>query len=237
MTTRVGLLKTSLVDYPGEVAATVFTAGCNLRCPYCHNPELVSHAPPDTFIDLRQALDYLRKRRGVLGGVCITGGEPLLQPWLGDVIVEIRGLGLKVKLDTNGLLPDRLAELNVDYLAVDLKLAPERYRTLGGTQDAPARLKETIDWAHGNGIALEFRTTVVPRLVTADDILAIAALLRPGDRLTLAAFRPNVTLDPAYGSIPAPEPAMMEAFRELALEAGLQCEVRDHRTGSGRELR
>ena len=229
MNALLGLVKSSFIDYPGEIAATMFTAGCNLRCPYCHNPELVDSQPPVDFLPLSEIVRFLERRRDHIGAVCITGGEPLLQPWLPELISTVRDLGLKVKLDTNGLLPDRLPGLKLDYLAVDLKLSPAHYQLLGRAAGAQGKLGCTMEWARRSVPFVEYRTTVVPGLVESSDIEAIVSLLRPGERLTLAAFRPGRTLDPTYRSIPAPEPAMMEAYRQLARAAGLLCEVRDHR--------
>ena len=128
---RLGLLKTSLIDFPGEVAAVVFTAGCNLRCPYCHNPRLVPGPPPEDFLTRDAVFDALASRAGVLTGVCVTGGEPLVHDGLADLLDAVRGLGLTVKMETNGRLPERLEAVSVDFVALDLKLAPERYGELG----------------------------------------------------------------------------------------------------------
>lgn len=129
---RVGLLKTTLADFPGEVAATVFTPGCNLRCGFCHNPEFIS--PPYAYglLSLEEVKRYLEKRANLLGGVCITGGEPLLHEDLYDFVFFIKKLGLKVKLDTNGTFPDRIDTGAVDYLAMDVKTVPAKYGLLGG---------------------------------------------------------------------------------------------------------
>ena len=130
---NLGLVKTSLIDFPGEVAAVVFSFGCNLRCPFCHNPTLVNGSHPEDFISRGEILSFLKKRRNVLGGVCITGGEPLLHSDLVLLITEIKALGLKVKLDTNGTVPDRLREVKADYVAIDFKTSPEKYGLLIGT--------------------------------------------------------------------------------------------------------
>ena len=124
------MLKTTLLDFPGEVAAAVFTPGCNLRCPYCHNPELVRPPFPDEMISLEKLGVFLEKRASLLGGVCITGGEPLLHDNIGDLVSLIRSHGLKVKLDTNGTFPERLARIDADYIAMDLKTDPEKYHRL-----------------------------------------------------------------------------------------------------------
>jgi pyruvate formate lyase activating enzyme len=226
---KVGLVKTSLVDFPGEIAATLFTTGCNLRCPYCHNPELAVGRVPDDFLPIADVLRFLERRAGVLTGVCITGGEPLLHEWVPELVDEIHRLGLRVKLDTNGLLPRRLATVSPDYVAVDLKLAPSRYDTLGAGARAANGLAETVAHLHAAGVPTEYRTTVVPGLVNRDDIRSIVAMLSNNDRFILAAFRPGTTLDPAYEALSGPTAAMLEEYRKIALEAGVECTIRAHR--------
>ena len=127
---KLGFIKTSLLDFPGQVSAVIFTPSCNLRCPYCHNPELVSGSLPPDLIQKETVLQHLEKRKSILGGVCITGGEPLLHPELPDLIESIHSLGLKVKVDTNGTRPDKLPPLKADYLAMDIKTDPKKYPLL-----------------------------------------------------------------------------------------------------------
>ena len=228
-----GLLKTTLVDYPGMVAATVFTAGCNLRCPYCHNPELVPGPSPDDFLPADEILAFLERRRKVLGGVCVTGGEPLLHLWLPEFAERVRDLGLKVKLDTNGLLPDRIAAVQANYIAMDIKTAPDRYSQLGDvTGDVETRVRESLAVIRATTKEYEFRTTVVDPIVNEDDIRAIVTLLEPGERFTLAAFRPGKTLDPAFTDADAPTSALLARYAEIARERGLDVRVREHRVGS-----
>lgn len=223
---RLGLLKTSLIDYPGEVAAVVFTAGCNLRCPYCHNPRLVAGPAPDDFRPRESVLGVLDERAAVLTGVCVTGGEPLIHDDLGDLVRAIRDRGLKVKLDTNGMLPDRLARADVDFVALDLKLAPRRYRELGAPADAPARLADAIAATRAAAPRYEFRTTVVPGLVDPGDVAEIAALLAPGETLVLAPFRPGETLDPRLATTEPPTDELLDRCVEAAARAGVGCRVR-----------
>jgi pyruvate formate lyase activating enzyme len=222
---RLGLQKSTLVDYPGEVAATLFTNGCNLSCPYCHNPELVTGPPPGDFLERREILAYLRRRRGVLGAVCITGGEPTLHTDLAELIAEIREIGLKVKVDTNGTLPDRLPPLGADYYAMDLKAAPTHYDRVGLAQ-AGDRLRRSIAWIRESGADYEFRTTVVPGIVSDDDVDEICQILEPGDRYTLAQYRPAVTLEEAFRSV-GPYPIdVLEAMKERCAARGIRAHVR-----------
>src|SRR6056297_47161 len=215
---RMALQKTTLLDYPGEVAATLFTPGCNLRCPYCHNPELVTPPFPDDLLSRGEILSFLKKRAGVLGGVCVTGGEPLLHPDLPELADEIHGLGLKVKIDTNGTMPERIEAIlpKVDYVAMDVKTAPRRYGELGmnaaGAEEPAGRsgettadaadaaaepIKRSIRTIIESGIEHEFRTTCLPGLVKEEDIREITEAIQGAAAYYLVQFRPAVTLDPA----------------------------------------
>ncbi len=220
-----GLLKSTLVDYPGEVAATLFTNGCNLSCPYCHNPELVSGPAPYDFLTREQVMAYLLRRRGVLGGVCITGGEPTLHADLPELITEIHELGLKVKVDTNGTLPERIAELDADYFAMDVKVSPAHYDRVGMT-GAGDRLRRSMEIIRASGAEYEFRTTVVPGIVFDEDVDEICESLAPGDTYTLAQYRPLITLDPAFESIGPYPLATLEAMRDRCAARGIDAHVR-----------
>ena len=189
-----GLQKLTLLDFPGKVACTVFTGGCNLRCPFCHNASLVSggQAEPEE-IPPEELLAFLKKRRGLLDGVCVTGGEPLLHPELPDFLRLLRSLGYAVKLDTNGCFPDRLREVVsqglADYVAMDVKNSPERYaETVGvpGFDFAPVR--RSMDFLLGGPADYEFRTTVVKGLHTAESIRGAAQAIRGAKRYYLQKF-------------------------------------------------
>lgn len=175
-----GYQKVTLLDFPGKVAATLFTGGCNLRCPFCHNGGLVK-TPAAYPNALDEVLAYLQSRRGILEGVCITGGEPLLQPDLVSFIQKVKEMGYAVKLDTNGALPVRLqAVLDtglVDYVAMDIKSSPTGYAKATGCDvdfDTFARSMEIIQ---NSGIPFEFRTTAVKGLHTVGDFAAIAEII------------------------------------------------------------
>lgn len=171
-----GFDKTSLLNYPGHVAATVFTGGCNMRCPYCHNSELVLDPPADMKIPEEEVLAHLKKRSNVLSGLCITGGEPTLQPDLRDFIIKVRALGYKIKLDTNGLKPDTLKGLLdeglLDYVAMDIKAGRENYKNVTQVSDTSA-ISESVSILSGSGIDHELRTTVVKGLHTEADFYDI----------------------------------------------------------------
>ena len=174
-----GLQKLTLLDFPGTVACTVFTVGCNLRCPFCHNPALVFNPPEDMRMSEEDFFAFLKKRQGILDGVAITGGEPLLHSDIGEFIAKIKSMGYKVKLDTNGTFPDRLekilAEGNVDYVAMDLKNTFDKYAETVGISNFDVELiKRSIRLIQESGVAHEFRTTVVAPLHEADDFEKIA---------------------------------------------------------------
>ena len=187
-----GLQKMTLLDYPGKVACTVFLGGCDLRCPFCHNGELVEGEAPAA-LDDGELTAFLKKRQGLLDGVCVTGGEPLLRPELEGLLGRIKELGFPVKLDTNGCDPARLAEiLNqglVDYVAMDVKNAPARYaETVGIPGFNPAPVEESIRLLRKSTVDYEFRTTLVRELHRPEDLDAIAAWLAGAPRYYLQNF-------------------------------------------------
>lgn len=175
-----GFQKLTLLDFPGRTACTVFTGGCNLRCPFCHNADLVRTPMAQTNLT-DTVLTYLERRRGILDGVCITGGEPLLQPDLEGFLRQVKAMGYAIKLDTNGSLPERLAALLdtglVDYVAMDVKSSPAGYAAAAGTDTEVAVYDRSIRLLEASGIPHEFRTTAVGGLHTPEDFAAIGAWL------------------------------------------------------------
>ena len=175
-----GYQKLTLLDYPGHVAATLFLGGCNLRCPFCHNAGLVRTPTAEQNAE-DEVLRYLAGRRGILDGVCVTGGEPLLHPDLPELLQKIKALGYLIKLDTNGSLPHRLESVLsaglVDMVAMDVKHAPDRYPLATGSELPFEPFSESMDILRRSGLPFEFRTTVVRGIHTKEDILAIAALV------------------------------------------------------------
>ncbi|MBN2538411.1 MAG: anaerobic ribonucleoside-triphosphate reductase activating protein, partial [Deltaproteobacteria bacterium] len=162
--------KFSLIDYPGRICATIFTQGCNFRCPYCHNPELVEPSLFRRTIIDDEVFSFLDKRRGKLDAVNITGGEPTLQPDLIECIKIIRSMGYMVKIDTNGSFPEVLRKLIddnlLDYIAMDVKAPPEKYGEVTGSSIAVDNIAESIHLIMDSGIDYEFRTTIVKSLLT-----------------------------------------------------------------------
>jgi len=188
-----GLQKLTLLDYPGKVACTVFTGGCNLRCPFCHNASLVVEPKNYEILSEVDFFTFLNKRRGILDGVCVTGGEPLLQLDLADFLKRIKALGYLVKLDTNGSFPDQLKALAaqglIDYVAMDVKSSPERYAEAVGMPDFYlSKVRESIDFLLTGSMDYEFRTTVVKGLHNADILRDTAKVIVGAKRYFLQKF-------------------------------------------------
>ena len=170
-----GIQKLTLLDFPDRTACTVFTGGCNMRCPFCHNASLVLRPCENPAYFEEEIYAFLKKRQGILDGVAITGGEPLLQHGLREFILQVRELGFAVKLDTNGSYPDRLAALMdeglLDYVAMDVKNSREKYaQTVGIKNFDTASIEQSIALLRSSGVPFELRTTVVKELHSAEDI-------------------------------------------------------------------
>ncbi|HOC29367.1 MAG TPA: radical SAM protein [Treponemataceae bacterium] len=243
----VGLQKTSLVNFPGRVAAAVFLPGCNLRCPFCHNGELVrasvvtgpkpvqdgEETDRNAYIELDEVLAHLEKRSKVLGGLAISGGEPLLSSALPTLIHKAREQGLAVKIDTNGTLFERLRsiladpDLRPDMIAIDVKTSPERYGELAVEESAGhhlgSELLKTLDLLEretsepeGRALRVEYRTVLVPGLVGESEIRRIATLLPRNADWKLAQFIPGTCLDPAWNERECYPPSQLDALVGLA---------------------
>ncbi len=224
------LVKFSIIDYPDKIASLLFTGGCNMRCPFCQNPELV--ATPQALPDIlpEQVLRFLEQRRGLVDGVVISGGEPTLQPDLPEWLRQIKALGFAVKLDTNGYLPDVLAALLtdrlVDYVAMDIKSTLAKYSLAAGVPVRTDLITESIALLLRGDVDYEFRTTVLPDLLTPDDIPALAELLHSARRYYLQQFRADATLDPTWqAKVPYPIATLQEMARALCA-LGIPTEVR-----------
>ena len=217
-----GLQKMTLLDFPEHVACTVFLGGCDLRCPYCHNYELAT-GKVSPVMEEEELLAFLAKRKGLLDGVAITGGEPCLHRDLPDFIARIRALGFAVKLDTNGTHPDILREVLekglVDYVAMDVKNSPARYALTAGLTEKetdensePAfvsAVRESIRILMESGVDYEFRTTVVEELHREEDFEEIGALIKGAKRYFLQCFTDRDTVP--YAGLSAPSKAKLEA--------------------------
>ncbi len=197
-----GFQKFSLIDYPGKLSCIVFTQGCNFRCPYCHNPELI----PFTLgrVEEKTVLSFLEKRKEKIDAVVITGGEPTMQQGLLKFIQKIRGRGYLIKLDTNGSNPKMLETIInhslVDYIAMDIKAPLEKYNVITHSLVCSERIRESIGLIMHSGIKYEFRTTVVKSQLSKKDILSIGKLIEGAELYILQKFIPSKTLDPNFSN-------------------------------------
>lgn len=197
-----GYQKLTLIDFPGKIAATVFTVGCSFRCPFCHNPELVLGAGRGLFTQKaseKEFFEFLKKRKGKLEGVCITGGEPTIQPDLVDFIRKVRKIGYLVKLDTNGTRPDVLKKVIdaklVDFIAMDIKNQLRKYDLATAVKFDKERIKLSVKLIMNSRIPYEFRTTVVPGIHSKKDFLEIAQWIKGANSYWLQEYREMRILD------------------------------------------
>ncbi|MBQ2827609.1 MAG: anaerobic ribonucleoside-triphosphate reductase activating protein [Clostridia bacterium] len=189
----IGLQKMTVLDFPGRVACIVFTFGCNFRCPFCHNASLVL-GEGDSDITEEEFFSYLQKRKGILDGVCVTGGEPLLQKDIEVFLGKIKALGYEIKLDTNGMFPDKLKEIVnaglVDYVAMDIKNSPEYYAVTVGKEEIDfEKIKESVDFLINEAsVDYEFRTTVVAEFHTESAFEEIGKFIKGAKKYYLQGF-------------------------------------------------
>jgi len=197
-----GLQKFSLIDYPGKTCAVVFTVGCNFRCPYCHNPELVSLGEDTNILEEQEILEFLEKRKDKLDAVVITGGEPTLHKDLLEFIKKLKNMGFLVKLDSNGTCPDllqkALEEKLVDYIAMDIKAPLDKYEKVAIVPVNIEDIKKSIEILKNSEIDYEFRTTVVESMLSKKDILEIGDTISGAKRYYLQKFVPTKVNDEAY---------------------------------------
>ena len=224
-----GLNKTTLLEYPEHVAATVFTGGCNFCCPFCHNGDLVLHPGECPVISEEEVIAFLKKRKNMLCGVCITGGEPTLQPDLAEFIRKIKELGLLVKLDTNGYRPGvlqgLLKEKLLDYVAMDLKNSREKYALTVGKPDLEIeKLEESVDLLLHSGIVYEFRTTVVKGLHEEEDFAKMEQWIEGAEAYYLQSYRDNENvIKKGYSAFEKEE---LESFLQLVKPYVKKAELR-----------
>lgn len=217
-----GLQKTSLIDYPNFIVSIIFTQGCNFNCPYCHNSSLIprvndeaSYMPPDYLFN------FLNKRKGLIDGVSITGGEPTLQADLIDLVKKIKDLDLKIKIDTNGTNPmiinKLIREELIDYIAMDIKAPLEKYPIVAGIKSNKliTKIKESITLIMKSNIDYEFRTTVVPGLIEEKDFEKIGKLIKGAKIYYIQNFRNNNTLGPTYREKSSFPPSILKKFKDI----------------------
>ena len=209
-----GLQKMTLLDFPGRVACTVFLGGCDFRCPFCHNFELVDGTAPAVMGE-EELLAFLQRRRGLLDGVAITGGEPCLHPGLPQLMRDIRALGFAVKLDTNGYHPALLGEILgeglADYVAMDIKNSPDKYAQTAGLDSLDlAPIRESVSLLMASGVDYEFRTTVVREFHEAENFRAIGKWIQGAPKYFLQAFTDRETVP--FGNLNPPTSEEMRTY-------------------------
>lgn len=226
-----GFIKNSFVDYPGKVAATVFTGGCNFSCPFCHNGELVKSPGKMKTIPTWEIMDFLEKRKGLIDGVVITGGEPTIYPGLRDFILKVREKGYLVKLDSNGhepLVLEKLIKENlIDYIAMDIKNSPEKYaETAGLAQIDITRIIKSVDIIKNSGVNYEFRTTVMKEFHNKEDMLRIKDWLAGSKKYVLQNYHPmeGQVEDKMFTPFSQEE---LEEFKEILLVNIEKVEIRN----------
>lgn len=222
-----GLQKFTLLDYPGKISAVIFTMGCNFRCPFCHNPELVNPKEIDYENKLKEddILEFLNSRKGDLDGICITGGEPTLQLGLTKFIKKVKEMGFLVKIDTNGSHPNVIKNLIenelVDYVAMDIKTVPKKYGILTNEKDIIEKIEKSINIIVNSKTELELRTTVVPGIIDTDDFNKIIKWMNGINqkvfsklsRYSIQNFRPGKTLNDDFGNV---KPYSKEELEKMA---------------------
>lgn len=197
-----GVQKLSLVDYPGKTSAVLFTIGCNMRCGYCHNPELVLPERYTDTIPVDEIMEFLSRRVGKLEGVVVTGGEPTMHEDLPELFIKIKQLGFSTKLDTNGTHPDMMRDLYrdhlIDYVAMDVKGTPSTYQEIVAYPVDMNALLDSIKLIKHSGVDYEFRTTVVKSQISFDDFDEIGQMVQGAHRFALQKFRSGRTLNPRF---------------------------------------
>lgn len=213
----VGMIPSGMLDWPGRIAATVFVAGCTMRCPYCHNPEIVTGRASHG-LRFEDVVHHLAEKRGWIDGIVVTGGEPTADAALIPMLEELKAISVPVKLDTNGSLPDVVEEILgrnlVEFVALDIKAAPHRYDQVTGLSGSWNRVERSLHAILGSGVEHELRTTCYPLAVTLADLDSVATAVVGGRRLVLQQFRQARTLDPAASSV---RPYAPEALRSAAV--------------------
>ena len=223
-----GLQKLTLLDFPGKTACTVFLAGCDMRCPFCHNSELID-GTAEVIMDEKDLLKFLNTRQGLLDGVAFTGGEPLMRKDLPELMREIKKLGYTIKLDTNGQHPDALKPLIeehlIDYIAMDVKNSPEKYPETSGFVNVNLdKIKESINIIMNSGVDYEFRTTVVNELHDESSFEGIGKLISGASKYFLQAFIDRDSV--AFSGFTSPSKEQLEKYASIAMKYVQNVEIR-----------
>jgi pyruvate formate lyase activating enzyme len=225
-----GFQRFSLIDYPGKICATIFTQGCNFRCPYCHNPELVNARRSQHLIPEEDVFSFLEKRRNKLDAVVITGGEPILQADLLEFLEKIKTMGYLTKLDTNGSDPRVIEKIIdrrlADYLAMDVKAPLEKYQEITNSNIDCDEIKQSIRLIMHSGIDYEFRTTIVTSQLSEENILEIGKLIRGAKLYILQKFVPSKVVDPKFLNELTFSDGKLKALQNTLKDLVVQCVVR-----------
>jgi pyruvate formate lyase activating enzyme len=225
-----GIHKTSLIDYPGRISSVIFTGGCNLRCGYCHNPELACNSCELERFSNEETLGMLEKRRGLIDGITVSGGEPTISKNITTFMSSLKGLDLAVKLDTNGLNPSVVRNLArdglVDYVAIDIKTAPEKYEFVTGTRVDFDSIVETVNAVRDAGVEYELRTTCIPYYVTLEDFKSIRLAVGEVKRYYLQQFVNEVTMDASLGRVRPYPVSVLQGFKKYVDSFAEICEIR-----------
>jgi len=225
-----GWQKTSFIDFPGMISTVLFLSGCNMRCPYCHNPGIID----GTFepVRLDAVMEYAVRRRGVIEGAVIIGGEPSIHSELKSLCGSLKALGLKVKIDTNGLEPEAVVNCNPDYVALDVKTSLDKYHRLNirpAYNDVRERLRASIDAVKNMGDSAEVRITAVPGIINREDIESLAVELLGVKKIFIQQFEPAPQmLDMAYRLVKPYSADELAGWRGIFLRAGIECAVRGY---------
>jgi pyruvate formate lyase activating enzyme len=225
-----GLQKTSLIDYPGKVCAVVFFGGCDFRCLFCYNVELVLNPERLKTIPEEEFLEFQKKRKKWLDGIVLGGGEPCIQQNLPGFIRKIKNLGFLVKLDTNGSKPEMLEKLLkenlLDYIAMDIKSPLEKYDKAAGVKVNKKAIQKSIDLIRNSGVDYEFRTTVVPRFLDKNDLFIIGKWLKGSKRFFIQQFRSQTTINPEFQKEKSFKPEELNEFKDMLKPYFEEVEVR-----------
>ncbi len=222
--------KTSLIEFPGIISCIVFTQGCNFRCPYCHNPELVLPEKFGNLIREEDFFDFLKRRKRYLEGVCITGGEPSIQPDIIEFVEEIKKMDFKVKFDTNGSKPEIVEKFLknklIDYISMDVKGPFEKYDIISGVKVEIEKIKETINLIKNSEIDYEFRTTVVKSQILIEDFEKIGEILKGAKKYYLQKFIPSKLINQDFFKESTYNDEEFETIKKMMKKYVRLCEVR-----------
>jgi len=223
-----GFIKTSLINYPGKIASVVFTRGCNLRCAFCYNRDIV--LDENSLIEEDAVLAHVAKRKEMVPAFVVSGGEPAIHTEITEFLYKVKAIGVSIKIDTNGLFPERIREWVtaglVDYCAVDIKTSPSKYFRLTGVESDFSRIAETVGFLRQSGTAYELRTTAIPGYFDENDIAEIGAILGKVDSWYVQQYVNENTLDPRFENITPYSKESLTALCSAILPFSVHCEIR-----------